>query len=124
MELKSDAGHVPIELVSDVRLGRATTSPTKHETIASSFTPSVNVRLSSGCQIWEKKSENVPKDMVNVYYLVKMIGKELQAPFTRPKYRLHIYMTIGTLQDEQSIANMLYGLFIWLDLIFYKETTC
>lgn len=77
MESKGDAGHVPIELVNDVRLGRATTSSTKHETIPSSFTSSVNVRLWSDLPNLGKKSENVPKEMLSVYYLVKMIGKEL-----------------------------------------------
>jgi hypothetical protein len=86
VERKGDERRVPpIELVNDVRLGRATTFPTKHEAIIPfncfSFWQRT-VRILKKLRETEETEETV--DYPNVHYLVEMIGKELYAPLTRP----------------------------------------
>ena len=59
-----------------------------------------------------EEEDEVPR----VHYLVEMIGKELYAAVSKPKYKFYIYMTVGSLPNEQNtillistICNVLYG---------------
>jgi hypothetical protein len=60
-----------------------------------------------------------------VHYLVEWIGKEIYAVVKKPKYKFYIYMTIGTLPNEENtivflstICNTLYGLSVLFGFLF------
>jgi hypothetical protein len=60
-----------------------------------------------------------------VPYLIELIGKEIYGAINTRKYKFYIYMTIGTLPDEQStiallsiICNVLYGVCVFLGFLF------
>jgi hypothetical protein len=64
-------------------------------------------------------TEDVRGDVPSVHYLVEMIGKEMYSYVNRPKYKFYIYMSVGSLPDEQStivllstVCNVLYGVTI------------
>jgi hypothetical protein len=77
-----------------------------------------------GGRMKQKNSVNAVSDMTvmdddipEVHFLVEMIGKEIYAMVKKPKYKFYIYMTIGTLPNEQNtivllstVCNLLYGI--------------
>lgn len=67
-------------------------------------------------------------DIPNVHFLVEMIGQEIYAMVKKPKYKFYIYMTIGTLPNEQNtivllstICNLLYGLSVLFGFLFFPR---
>jgi hypothetical protein len=65
----------------------------------------------------------------HVHWLVERIGKEIFAIVKRPKYKFYIFMTIGTLPEEQStialvntLCNVLYGILVWLGFLWLPRT--
>jgi hypothetical protein len=98
------------------------------------FILSVLLVLSS-CEVdaktrW-KKAEPDPSNEDNdvrvpqPHYLVGMLGREMYQAVDTPKYKFYIYMTVGTLPDEQStiaflstVCNILYGICVWCGFIF------
>lgn len=68
-------------------------------------------------------------DLPDVHWLVERIGKEIFKIVKRPKYKFYIFMTIGTLPEEQStialvntLCNVLYGILVWLGFLWLPRT--
>jgi hypothetical protein len=68
-------------------------------------------------------------DLPDVHWLVEYIGKEIFKVVKRPKYKFYIFMTIGTLPEEQStiallntLCNVLYGTLVWLGFMWFPRT--
>jgi hypothetical protein len=78
---------------------------------------------------WKKAPDPSDEDndvqVTEAHYLVGMIGREMYQFVNTPKYKFYIYMTIGTLPDEQNtvaflstVCNVLYGICVWCGFIF------
>jgi hypothetical protein len=72
-----------------------------------------------------RKDEDNDVQVTEAHYLVGMIGREMYQFVNTPKYKFYIYMTIGTLPDEQNtvvflstVCNVLYGICVWCGFIF------
>jgi hypothetical protein len=93
----------------------------------------LSVLLVLSCEVnakrWKKapdpSEEEIDVRVAEPHYLVGMIGREMYQFVNTPKYKFYIYMTIGTLPDEQNtvaflstVCNVLYGICVWFGFIF------